>query len=351
MVLSALIIRLPYYLMWLIGRKKSAAVMFYCADYLDYIVFRSVHRYLPFVKIVAKNNFVAKELRKHGVKCSVYPAFPKAVIMARHAHHKFPIKNIIKIGMRHGAFHFKSMIDAKKYNLFDLFLFTSQTELDRAHSMGIVSGKVGGFPKIDSLFDSSINDEELQKLRYRLKINRSKKTLLFSCTWDKSGMSAVHLWYDKLHQLEKKYNILVTVHPWTSKKYFQKLRQNPSIIFLDDMDLNAYYLLTDILISDTSSIIAEFCALNKPVITFNVTGAKRLNSDILNILNSISYRVNDFKELPQKIEYILENDDPQKNQREQYKSIFFDNLDGNAGKRSAGIIKKLLANKLSGFEG
>ena len=42
-----------------------------------------------------------------------------------------------------------------------------------------------------------------------------------------------------------------------------------NIIFQNEKNIIKFLLISDILISDTSSVIYEFLLLNKPVITFN----------------------------------------------------------------------------------
>ena len=129
----------PYTLVWLMltSLRKKKQVVFYCDGYLDYVIFENVREFLPEMKIVAKNKKIKKELEVHGIKSILWPVFPDVVIMTRHAFHKFPSNKIIKLGINHGAYHFKQFIKAEKYNVFDLFLFTSEHEVKEAEEFGI----------------------------------------------------------------------------------------------------------------------------------------------------------------------------------------------------------------------
>jgi CDP-glycerol glycerophosphotransferase (TagB/SpsB family) len=289
------------------------------------------------VNIVSKNKSVQSTLEKVGVESSLMPAFPKIVIMARHALHKFPYKKIKKIGIRHGPYHFKKMISKNKYNAFDMYFFTSDKELEIAEELGITSGAVGGFPKLDDAFNGSITTKELVKLRKTMHFDNNP-IILFSATWEKSGMSAVKRWNERLYELTKEYNILVTVHPFINSKIKKRLKRIPDIHFIEDKDILSYLMLADLLISDTSSIIAEFCALNKPIITFLTQDSYRLTEEVKSILEKISEQIITFDELKNILPGVLKNPSKKQEQRQFYSTIMFDNLDGKHAQRMANTI-------------
>lgn len=344
MVLSQYLIQYPYRAIWhgLRTLKKNPKVVFYCADYLDYVVFGPVQKVLPSIPVVAKSKRVQHELRKHNIVCSLWPAFPEAVIMARHALHKFPEPGIVKIGLRHGAYHFKEFIKAKRYNAFDLYLMTSQKEVELAEKMGIHVAKVVGFPKLDPAFDGSYSKKCLDALRNKIAFNPQKPILIFSATWDQSGMSAIDKWCKQLGELTDHYNILVTVHPWTSKHFVNIIKQTPKVYFIPDKNVLPYLMLADIMIADTSSIIAESCALNKPIITFKVPGSSRSTPEVRRIIADISIQIDNFEEIHNAIKQCLEKPNEKSDQRRRANKTFFLKLDGKAGKRAAIEIKKLL---------
>ena len=339
MVFSYYLWKIPYSIIWEIKNfiKKNEDVVFYCADELDWIVFRNVYKHLNNVDIVSKNKKVQLDLQKLGIKSSLLLAFPKTVIMARHALHKFPYKKIRKIGMRHGAYHFKKMISKKKYNAFDMYFFTSAKELEIAEKLGITSGAIGGFPKLDDAFNDSIHNSDLEELRKKMGCNQNKPTILFSATWDKSGMSAIHKWVNKIDSLSDDYNILVTLHPFIRNKYeFKKC------YFINDKDILPYLKLCDIIVGDTSSILAEACALKKPIITFKVDNAKRLSTEIKRLISEISIQIEDFSELKSAINDLLLNPHCLQQSQEKWNAIMFDKLNGKHGEITAELIKQNL---------
>jgi len=244
--------------------------------------------------------------------------------------------------MRHGAYHFKRLTDAKNYNRFSLYLFSSKADLHAAKQIGVKTGKSIGFPKLDPAFDDTYNQEYLNKLRIKLGLDPDKTTILMSATWYRSEMSAILEWYKRVNELVKFYNVLVTLHPWTDKKFFKKIGKTPEVILINNDNVIPYIMISDVCIGDSSSILAECSALNKPMITFNVELGPRAVPETEKIIESISYRINRFPQLFIAIEYSLKNRSELAAERVQANNIFFDSLDGKAGFRAAQEIKKLL---------
>lgn len=334
---------LPYQLAWHLHKAfhRSYQVDFYCGGYVDYICFKNIHRQLPQIRIVAKNQKTKQELAVHGITSVVYPTFPDLIIMARHLARKFPVASIRKIGMRHGAYHFKDFIDADKYNDFDAYLLTSTQEVQQAAARGITSGKAIGFPKIDCMFNGEITGSDLSKLAATLQLNPKKKTVIFTATWDKNGYSAVDKWISRIDELSADYNVLVTVHQWLTPKKKGQLAKSTKVHFITDMNILPYLMLADVMIADISSIIAEFCALNKPIITFRIAEIRRFTSEISTMLDEISYRIDSFEELPAAIARAVTNPDELADKRIHYNRVMFDDLDGKASDRAVQLIQTM----------
>ena len=322
---------------------KNPGLMVYCADPLDYVVLKPVIDHLPGAIFIAKNGKTARYLKTQGIACRRMPSFPMAVIMCRHGAHKFPVQEIIKIGFRHGAYHFKSFAHTKYYNSFDRYFVTSKAEEKLAREHGITSAVAIGFPKLDPLFDGTFDEAKRNACKKLAKIDAQKKTILFTATWDKSGMSAIEKWIHRIHQLTAKYNVLVTVHPWMSKKYLQKLRSMEGIFFIENPDVLPYLLIADVMIGDTSSILAEFCVLDKPIITFKTKPGKRSDPELEQLIQRFSVRIEKFDELQSALESELERPDNKSMDRKMAAKIMFDDLTPGAGKKAAEQIRLLLA--------
>ena len=343
MVLSYYIIKPPYTLWWNIKRLlgKTEGIVLYCANTLDYEIFAPVQKYLKTLPVVAKDKKAQQALREIGVDSTCLPSFPDGVIMCRQAAYRFPVKNIVKIGLRHGAYHFKPFANADGYNMHNRFFMTSRTEVEQAREAGIHCGTPIGYPKLDPAFDGSINADTLRNIQLKLGLDKQKKTLLFTATWDKSGLSAIGQWADKLAPLAAQYNVLVTVHPWTTAEHIERIKNTPGVFFLGNQNIMPYIMLADTCIGDASSILAECCALNKPIVTFKMPEGKRTVPYVHEMIRDFSLQIDDVNGLKDAIEQCLSNPDTKQAQRAKANQIMFDELDGQAGQRAADEIIRL----------
>lgn len=345
MVFAYYLYKYPYKLAWYAYKlfNKNPDFVVYLADPLDYVVLKPILKHLPPADYVCKNRKTREFLNQSGIPNRRLPNFPKAVLMCRHAAHKFPVKKIKKFGCRHGAYHFKEFTHSSSYNAFDLYFVTSQKEVEIAQDNGISSTCAIGFPKLDPAFDDTLNERTLESFREKARLAPNRKTVIFTTTWDKSGMSAIEYWIGNLHRIKDKYNVLVTVHPWMSSHYVTRLRRMDDIYFIEEPDALPCLMLADVMVADNSSIIAEFCALDKPIITFETPQTKRSPIGIQMLLQNISIRVQRFSELQHAIEECLKNPDIKRKQRRAANTLMFDHyLDGRAGKRAADLILQVL---------
>ena len=101
-------------------------------------------------------------------------------------------------------------------------------------------------------------------------------------------------------------------------------------------------MIADVFIGDYNSLIGEACALDKPIITFRVLESKRSIKEITEMIESISIRIDEFDDLQDAIEQSINNPYELKHERENANEIMFLALDGNAGKRAADVIIKVL---------
>jgi CDP-glycerol glycerophosphotransferase (TagB/SpsB family) len=308
---------------------------------MDYVIFEAIQKYLPTVPIVSGSR-ARPYLQSRGIASARMPSFPRAVIMFRHATHKFPEERITKIGLAHGAYRFKRFTRAANYNAFDVYMATSSQEVEWGREFGIATAVAVGAPKLDPLFDGTLDSKALDAYRERINLDPAKPVVIFTATWDRSGMSAIDRWVGQVAGLSGDYNILVTVHPWTSKKYVEHLKKLPAARFIDDPDIVPYLAISDMLVGDCSSIIAEFCTLDRPIVTFTVGRTERSLPEISDLLDRISTRIRDFREIPRAIEENLRDPGAKSQERCQANRLMFDRLDGKAGQRAAAIIRELV---------
>lgn len=342
MVPGYYLLKWPYTGLWKWAQLLNSPrpVVVYATTPLDIVVLKPVLRHLPLIPILPRNRKTKSYANRLGFPCISHPAFPRVVLMARHSAHLFSCPEIIRIGFRHGPYCFKAFAKSEYYNLFHLFFMTSEKEVEKARACGILTGKAIGFPKLDPAFDGTWNEETLLPYRNSLGLTGDKPTVIFTSTWDRSGMSAIDQWISFLPQIAKTYHVLITVHPWMSSRYVKVLRKMPGIHFIEDPDILPYLLVSDCLVGDMSSIIAEFCALDKPMVTFRVPRGSRVLPEIEAMLEEISVRIDRSSELFKAIEVCLENPNAQREFRQKAIATIFGSLDGKAGLRAAEIIRK-----------
>jgi len=343
MVLSYWLLQPFYRGAWRLQQMRGHILpaVFYCGSPLDWTIFAPVQKYLRPMPVVTDKPEVVRYFRANGGgEVRRLPAFPDAVVMCRHACHKFPHKDIVKIGMRHGPYHFKRMTSAANYNRFDLYLMSSAADLEAAKSNGVRSGRAVGYPKLAPAFNGELGKNELNALRERWALDPHRKTLLFTATWPGSGMSAFAQWQGHLGEFTGDYNILVTLHPWFTPQERALVTAVPGVRLLAETDVLPAIMLADVCIGDTSSILAECCALDKPLVTWRVPGAKRSLVEIDNLLDGISLRVENISQMSGAIFFCLADPGQLHNERMVANRLMFDQLDGHAGERAAAEIAR-----------
>jgi CDP-glycerol glycerophosphotransferase (TagB/SpsB family) len=78
--------------------------------------------------------------------------------------------------------------------------------------------------------------------------------------------------------------ILLKLHPLTKREWVNEYRalaaDNPAVLWVDDHNVTKYQIMSDVMISDTSSTIYEFLLLDKPVITYKAAARDRYWLDV-----------------------------------------------------------------------
>lgn len=124
-----------------------------------------------------------------------------------------------------------------------------------------------GYPRTDVLFDNS--EEKINKIKKDLNIPLDKKVILYVPTWrirDKFDMKLEI--EDMRKKLGDEYVLLIRLHHFCSKGY--EIPADNEFVF----DFNKYrsvedlYLISDILITDYSSVMFDYATMRKPMIFF-----------------------------------------------------------------------------------
>ena len=131
-----------------------------------------------------------------------------------------------------------------------------------------------GYPRNDYLLNHT--KEDVDRLKENLGIPNNKKVILYAPTWrDNQHTTGVgytynlNLDFDKLKEkLEKEYVIVFRTHYFVSNSFdFEKYKG-----FIFDMsnhdDVNDCYILSDIIITDYSSVFFDYANLKRPMLFY-----------------------------------------------------------------------------------
>jgi len=178
----------------------------------------------------------------------------------------------IKVEIFHGLFYKRTDFGDhyKIRGYFDLYCTTSG--LFTPHFKELEK-KYGYFKVVEtgwSKFDDSMPDKEENNL-----LNK-RPTIIYAPTFTRKLTSAIVL-YNKIEELanKKNWNWLISFHPKMNEeiidKYKKLAEKYDNITFCETEDKVPLFKKSDVMLSDTSSVIYEFLWLNKPAVTYKNT--------------------------------------------------------------------------------
>lgn len=205
-----------------------------------------------------------------------------------------------------------------------------------------------GYPRNDFLINHTKDD--IQKIKDKLKINTNRKIILYAPTWrDNQHQSGIGYTYktqvdfDMLQrELGQDYIILFRAHYLVANEFDFKKHEG----FIYDVsnvdDINELYVISDILITDYSSVFFDYANLKRPIIYYMY--------DLEKYKENMRGFYIDLKELPGNIvrteeELIKEIENTETNFKYDDKYIAFNNKynyldDGKASKR---VVEDIIA--------
>ncbi|WP_144554152.1 glycosyltransferase [Bacillus sp. X1(2014)] len=228
---------------------------------------------------------------------------------------------------------------------------TTNMFLDSYKLKGIYNGEIieEGYPRMDLTFHTEANPYFDYLAKIGLKIDRTKKTILYAPTWKGTNVSKAKndmyqiiadMTYLK-QQVSKEYNILIKVHPFLFAEA-RKFTEIKDILIPDFVDTNELLSVIDLLITDYSSIFFDFLVTDNPILFFvwdyddyNETRGRYLSDDELP--GPTLFTINEVADAVQNIEKV----------RDDYKEVYLNakhrfthHDDGNVTERIAESIFK-----------
>jgi len=191
-----------------------------------------------------------------------------------------------------------------------------------------------GWCKLDSLY--SINKEIIEQKNKLLEIYNAKKIILYAPTFSPSLTSASKL-YDTIKKLSHDNNLLIIIkfHDLMDEDYkkdYYNLEKN-NLLISKEKDIINLMKISDIMISDTSSVVYEYILLDKPVITLN---NKSDNNTWDNII--------DEKQMLSAIYNILDGKDEYKNKRKNTIKLYHPYSDAKSSQRMIDAAIEYISN-------
>jgi CDP-glycerol glycerophosphotransferase (TagB/SpsB family) len=157
--------------------------------------------------------------------------------------------------------------------LYDKFLSTGTLAEDDSRLEKI------GMPKVDCLVDGSLDASAIKK---KFEIDNDRPTVLYAPTRSVvSGTSLEHAGEDIIKTISAMdVNFIIKLHDrnyrmWRKKNpmdWRHKLEEikTPNMRIVTDYDICPAFIVSDLLISDVSSVTYEFCLLDRPVIFYHI---------------------------------------------------------------------------------
>lgn len=231
-------------------------------------------------------------------------------------------------------------------------------KIRQAGVQGISSVHKVGLPKLDPLFwpDFPSRSAILQ----RLGLDPAKPTVLFAPTYKPTCIDLVR---ERILTETRDYNLIIKLHQyswrgkyaphWHHTLYERAVTAYPHAVLLpvDDYNILPYLFAADTLVSEASSTMFDFLALQKTGIIFVLPtatlthhdGESMLGEDPQTFLDGAFVHITHPDELRGAIATALQQDPVRQERARHYRDDLFYGLDGQASQRTKTIIDRLLA--------
>lgn len=215
--------------------------------------------------------------------------------------------------------------------------------------------KITGYPRNDPLIDGRWSREELEE---ELGAPKGCKNILYAPTWGHKFKKKVFPWESTsnfLRQIEEfceKYdcNFLIRMHPnWylrnpiEAKQIENEAKHRKRIIHVPHhkyKDVQSLLCISDVLITDWSSVANDYISLNRPIIFLETTFP--VEKFVLGPEDRAGYIVKNKEEFFEKLSEAITKPNLFQQKRKKLIKKLYKYIDGNSSKRCAMEILKLL---------
>lgn len=174
-----------------------------------------------------------------------------------------------------------------------------------------------GYPRVKYLVDNINNNNKIVEIKKMLNIPNNKKVIFYAPTWrdynyEKQKQDSNYLLQlQKLKEkLPKDYIVVIKNHPFLNPN----LKMDDVINISREIETQDVLLVTDILISDYSSIIFDYIAIDKPIILYanDIEKYEECRGIYSNVWNDLEFAIcTNLKQVVDKIKLIKSGKYPQ----------------------------------------
>jgi hypothetical protein len=203
---------------------------------------------------------------------------PHVVVMAGNAHleyFRFHLPGTVTVKVRHGMIsklNLRRLPPRPSARAFDFVCIGDASSLDNHARAGVTPRAfwLTGYPQLDPLFR---RDPPAV-----LPFDRTKPTVLYAPTWN-LGLTSATMFGSRLVELIRAHapqvNLVIKPHPVIGEwrpRWMARWRcladREPGVYLVTNThdDATPYMLAADLLVSDASSVVFEFLALNRPIV-------------------------------------------------------------------------------------
>lgn len=277
----------------------------------------------------------------------VYPIrFRKGtkLIQVWHAMGAFKTFGFSRIGKVGGPT--KSSLTHKNYT--DAICSSKSIRKNYAEAFGISIDKVHaiGIPRTDVFFDKEYEKNIKEDLYKKYPILKNKKVITYAPTFRGNGQQSAYFPFDMIDfnllkkELKDDYVFILKMHPFVKDTNFLPKNDDFFLNLSDEREINDLLFVTDILVTDYSSVIYEYSLLNKQVVFYVPDLDEYIRTrDFYYDFNKYMY--GDVATTTNELIEKIRNGKINKEKKEEFKDFFCSACDGNSTKR---FVEELIVN-------
>lgn len=216
-----------------------------------------------------------------------------------------------------------------------------------AEGFGIDESKViaTGIPRTDIFFDQEYKTKKRNELYEQFPFLKEKKVILFAPTFRGPGQQSAYypleyLNLDEIYQaFHDEYIFLFKIHPFVKEKW--EIPSEYSSFFYDlsfYSEINDLLLITDLLITDYSSVCFEFALLDKPMI-FYAPDMEEYTSERDFYYDYQSFIPGPLVRTEEELIHTIKNSHFHTDRLKAFREYFFDDIDGQSSRRVVNLLK------------